>query len=196
MYSLRVRHNSASPTLNTEQVTSRVYLTNISVPYAIFFSLYGCTSLWNLAAFFSFLILYTVGLLGWGISPSQIRYLHTDMHASSGIRTHDPIVRTGKDGSCLRPRGRCDRGDKWWIGENEKQNCRSPVWFAVLVVAMRDWRKSRKISARIVDIPAGSTGKFTELCSRCTRVDSWSGHWISWLISFVVLDGPSRQMSA
>jgi hypothetical protein len=37
--------------------------------------------LWILAAFFSFLI-YTqsVGLLGWGISPSQGRYLHTEQH--------------------------------------------------------------------------------------------------------------------
>jgi hypothetical protein len=46
----------------------------------------------------------TVGLLGQVISPSQGLYLHTgqhkhrinthtDMHALSGIRTHDPSVR-------------------------------------------------------------------------------------------------------
>jgi hypothetical protein len=33
-----------------------------------------------------FLNLYTVG------SPSQGHYLHTEIHASSGIRTHDPDV--------------------------------------------------------------------------------------------------------
>jgi hypothetical protein len=27
---------------------------------------------------------------------------HTDIHASSGIRTHNPSVRTGEDSSCLQ----------------------------------------------------------------------------------------------
>jgi hypothetical protein len=71
---------------------------------------------------FQFLDLFTqsVGLLGRGISPSQSRYLHTqdrenieqthtDIHVSSGIRTHDPSVRAGEDGSCFLPRGHCDR---------------------------------------------------------------------------------------
>jgi hypothetical protein len=57
----------------------------------------------------------TVGLLGRVISPSQDRYLHTgqrkhrinahtDIHISSGIRTHDPSVRANEDSSRLRPR--------------------------------------------------------------------------------------------
>jgi hypothetical protein len=61
-----------------------------------------------------------VGLLGWGISPPQNRYLHigqhkptrnahnTDIHAFSGIRTHDPSLRTGEDISCLRQRDNCN----------------------------------------------------------------------------------------
>jgi hypothetical protein len=32
--------------------------------------------------------------------------LQTDIHALSGIRTHDPSVWGGEDSSCLRPRGR------------------------------------------------------------------------------------------
>jgi hypothetical protein len=77
--------------------------------------------LWTLTAFFCFLI-YTqsVGLLGWGMCLSQGRYLHTDqhthrinvhtgIHALIGIQTHDPSVRAGEDGSCLSPRGHCDR---------------------------------------------------------------------------------------
>jgi hypothetical protein len=63
-----------------------------------------------------FLDLFTqsVGLLGRGISPSQGRYLHTeqthtDIHASSGIGTHDPSVGACEDISYLRPRGHCDR---------------------------------------------------------------------------------------
>jgi hypothetical protein len=61
---------------------------------------------------FQFLDLFTqsVGLLGRGISPSQVRYLHTehkhrinahDIHVSSGILTHDPSVRAVEDSSCL-----------------------------------------------------------------------------------------------
>jgi hypothetical protein len=63
---------------------------------------------------------FLVGLLGWGISPSQGRYLHkeqykhrinvnTDIHALSGIRTHDPSVPASEDRSCLRPCGHCVR---------------------------------------------------------------------------------------
>jgi hypothetical protein len=87
-------------------------------------SIYCSTAHGNLGRFFSFLI-YTesVGLLGRGISPSQGRYAHTEQHkhrintintdiqALSGFRIHDPSVRAGDDGSCLRlrPSGQCDR---------------------------------------------------------------------------------------
>jgi hypothetical protein len=56
--------------------------------------------LWTLAVFLvSLSYTQTVGLLG--ISPSQGRYLHTEqthteIHASSGIRTHDPSFQGGK----------------------------------------------------------------------------------------------------
>jgi hypothetical protein len=55
------------------------------------------------------------------ISLSQGRYLHTgqhkhrinthntDIHALSGIRTHDPNLQASEDGSCLQQRGHCDR---------------------------------------------------------------------------------------
>jgi hypothetical protein len=61
---------------------------------------------------FSFLI-YTpsVGHFGRGISPSQGHYLHTeqhkhrinhtDIHASSGIRTHNISFRSGEDSSLV-----------------------------------------------------------------------------------------------
>jgi hypothetical protein len=58
----------------------------------------------------------SVGLLEWGIGLSQGRKdttnteeTQTDMHASSGVRTHNPSVRSSEDSSCLRPRGHCDR---------------------------------------------------------------------------------------
>jgi hypothetical protein len=54
---------------------------------------------WALAAFsVSSSFTQSVGLLGRGISPTQGRYLHTgqhkhaDIHATSGILTHDPRV--------------------------------------------------------------------------------------------------------
>jgi hypothetical protein len=59
---------------------------------------------------------HSVGFLGRVISSSQDRYLKethnkhkTDIHASSGVRTHHPSVRAGEDSSCPRPRGHCDR---------------------------------------------------------------------------------------
>jgi hypothetical protein len=68
-------------------------------------SIYLSMALWLLldhARFFSFLMFtYLVGPHRRGISPSQGRYLHTEqhkhrinahIHASSGIRTHDPSV--------------------------------------------------------------------------------------------------------
>jgi hypothetical protein len=61
---------------------------------------------------FSFVILtQSVGLLGRGISPSQ-----TNIHALSGIRTHDPSVRASEDSSCLRPRDHYDRPNIIWRG--------------------------------------------------------------------------------
>jgi hypothetical protein len=75
--------------------------------------LYSPCEPWPLFQFLD-LLTQSVGLLGRGISPSQGRYLHTeqtytDINASSGIRTHDPGFRAGEDGSCLGPRGHCDR---------------------------------------------------------------------------------------
>jgi hypothetical protein len=35
-----------------------------------------------------------------------------DIHASSGVRTHDPSVGACEDNSCLRPCGHCDRRKK------------------------------------------------------------------------------------
>jgi hypothetical protein len=60
-----------------------------------------------------------VALLGRGISPvarplptqdnTNRDTTRTDIHASSGIRTHCPSVRVGEDISCLILRGPCDR---------------------------------------------------------------------------------------
>jgi hypothetical protein len=92
--------------------------TKLRVATSVCLSLYGSTGVWTLAAF-CFLILHTV--LGQGISPSQGRYLdieqdkhrikahNRDIHASSGIWTHDPSVRGGEGGSRVRPRGHCGR---------------------------------------------------------------------------------------
>jgi hypothetical protein len=45
-----------------------------------------------------------------GQYDARILYLaHTDIHASSGIRTHDLNIREGEVSSYLRPRGHRDR---------------------------------------------------------------------------------------
>jgi hypothetical protein len=71
--------------------------------------------------FSSLIILQTVGLLGRVISSSQGLYLNTgqhkhrinaytpNIHALSGIRTHDSSVRASENSSCLRQSGYCDR---------------------------------------------------------------------------------------
>jgi hypothetical protein len=75
------------------------------------------------------LLTQTVGLLGRVISPSQGLYLytgqhkhrlnaHTNIHASSRIRTYDPNVRASEDSSCLRPLGCRDRPIWWYICAN------------------------------------------------------------------------------
>jgi hypothetical protein len=96
-----------------------IYLICLSIYLSIFLSVavQPFVGLWLLFSFYSFT--QSAGLLGWGISPSQGRYLQaqnkntedtrTDIHVSSGIRTRDPNVRTGEDSSCLRPRCHCDR---------------------------------------------------------------------------------------
>jgi hypothetical protein len=62
--------------------------------------------------------LQSLGLLGQGISLSQSHYLHTGqhkhrrrtyIHASNGIRTHNPTVSAGGESSFLRPCGHCNR---------------------------------------------------------------------------------------
>jgi hypothetical protein len=43
-------------------------------------------------------------------TQTQNKRIHTpNIHALSGIRTHDPSVRASEDSSCLRPRGYRDR---------------------------------------------------------------------------------------
>jgi hypothetical protein len=69
---------------------------------------------------FSFLILYTDSRTPWTRDQPVARPLpthrtelaHRDIHASSGIRTHDPSVRASEDSPCLRLRGHCDRCDR------------------------------------------------------------------------------------
>jgi hypothetical protein len=57
---------------------------------------------------------HLVRLLGRGVTPMQGLYLHrttqhkktrTHIHASSGIRTHDPSVWAAEHSTCLRPLG-------------------------------------------------------------------------------------------
>jgi hypothetical protein len=78
---------------------------------------------WPLFQFRKYILFtQTIGLLGRVISLLQGPYLHTeqhkhrinahtDIHDSSGIRTHDPSVRAGEDSSCIRQRGHYDRPD-------------------------------------------------------------------------------------
>jgi hypothetical protein len=88
-----------------------------------YYYFYDTTALcWTLAAFsVAWFYIQSVGQLGQGIRPLQGLYLYTeqnkrrinthitDIHALSGIRTHDLSVRASEDSSCLKLRGHCDR---------------------------------------------------------------------------------------
>jgi hypothetical protein len=88
---------------------------------SIYLSIYGSTALfWTMAPFLvSWSFTYSVGLLGWGISPSQGRYLHTRQHKNRIKASKHPCFKwdsnpwssvwEGEDSSCLRPCGHCDR---------------------------------------------------------------------------------------
>jgi hypothetical protein len=100
-----------------------VHLQLLLLLLLLFYYYYSSTALcWALTTFsVSWSYTQSVGLLGREISLSQDLYLHTeqhehrinvhntDIHALSGIRTHDPRVQASEDSSYLRPRGHCDR---------------------------------------------------------------------------------------
>jgi hypothetical protein len=91
-----------------------------------FFSLWLYSPL-TLGRLFSFLILYTVGRTpSTGDQPFAVppcthrttqtqKKTHIDIHASSGIQTHDPSVRADEDGSCLRPCSHRDRYSRYHL---------------------------------------------------------------------------------
>jgi hypothetical protein len=69
---------------------------------------------------FAFFFTQTARFLGLVTSPSQGRYLHagqhrhrikahTNIHVSSGIRTHELRFQASEDSSCLRPCGHTER---------------------------------------------------------------------------------------
>jgi cytidine deaminase len=76
--------------------------------------------LWTLATFsVSSSIQCQQGFLGGGSARrkaatytqnnTNTEYMHTDIHVSSGIQTHNLSVQVGEDSSCLRPCGHCDQ---------------------------------------------------------------------------------------
>jgi hypothetical protein len=98
------------------------WLTNVKQLFHLFIHQWFYSPLLGPGLFFNVVIIFTqtVGLLGRGISLSQGRYLHTgqykhrinahtDIHALSEFRKHDPSVRESEDSSCLRPHCHCDQ---------------------------------------------------------------------------------------
>jgi hypothetical protein len=102
--------------------STHIYLNEMFIFYFLYpFLLYRTLTM---SRIFIFLWIYTqsVGLLGRVIGSSQGLYLNTgqqehrkththtpNIHALSGIRTHDHGLRASEDSSCLRPLGYCDR---------------------------------------------------------------------------------------
>jgi hypothetical protein len=114
---LTFRRSLLSLSSGRKMETASYFEALVSFYPSIYLRLYSPCEPWPL---FQFLNLYTVGRTPWeGDQPvtrplpahrtAQTQNKLTDIHASSGIRTHDPSVRAGEDGSCPRTRGHCDR---------------------------------------------------------------------------------------
>jgi hypothetical protein len=98
-----------------------VYLESILLSLIACKFIYGSTALcWALAAFLFHDLLHSRWDSSDGRSArrkatahtGQHKHrtnAHTDIHASSWIRTHDHSVWAGEDSSCPTPRGHCDR---------------------------------------------------------------------------------------
>jgi hypothetical protein len=69
-------------TFNRLSIYLSLYLSIYLSIYVIYLSIYGSTALCFIFAAFSVSRSFTqsIGLLGWGINPSQGRYLHTGQH--------------------------------------------------------------------------------------------------------------------
>jgi hypothetical protein len=96
-----------------------VLLRILSIYLSIYITIYGSTTLVDLGCFFSLLILYTVGRTPWpGDQPvarpqstrrrtqTQNKHRHPCLEWDSNPRSQ---CSSGRNGSCLRPRGHCDR---------------------------------------------------------------------------------------
>jgi hypothetical protein len=90
----------------------------ISMSLTISFLVLPHSALWALQPMVKLGLCFTVSLQTVGRTPCAgdqpvARPLHTkdntNIHASSGIRTHNPSVRAGENSSCLRQRGHCYR---------------------------------------------------------------------------------------
>jgi hypothetical protein len=104
---------------------------HLSIYLSLYLWLYSPCGPWPL---FQFLNQYTVGRTPWTGDQLFSMPLPTnrttqpqnktlaDIHASSGIRAHDPSVLAGEDSSCFRLRSRCDRHGMNMVGEFKERD--------------------------------------------------------------------------
>jgi hypothetical protein len=94
--------------------------------------------------------------------------INANIHALSGIRTHDPSVRASENISCLRPRGHCDR----------------PIYYKVTVKlfqCLTEHHITRSYWGMIVYLNIGTRWKSVvgfaprSLCPTAHRVGGWVG---------------------
>jgi hypothetical protein len=77
-------------------------------------------------------------------TQTQNKRTHTDIHALSGIRTHDPSVRASEGSLCLRPRGHCDRNVIISVGKitENRSHVFDKVSGLVILVHILCWKQS------------------------------------------------------
>jgi hypothetical protein len=104
----------------------------------------------NIFLFFVWFYGLSLGMCIYRTTQAQKKSL-TDIHALSGIRTHDPSIQAGEGGSCLRTRGHFDGLRKIIL----IFTCNLLVWKPwVIYGAFAGWGvywwKRRETSARII----------------------------------------------
>jgi hypothetical protein len=114
----------------SDDTSNDIYLNaSDSIYLSIYLSidLWLCSSFFYFGHFFSFLILYTDGRTPSTENQPVARPLPTDIHALSGIRTHDPSVREREGSSCLRQRDHCDGYETFYEEKNLWRCCSHSV---------------------------------------------------------------------
>jgi hypothetical protein len=141
----------------------------------------------GLGPFFSFLIFYTVGRIPWTkdqpitrLLPAhrteETEYMHTDIHASSGIQINNPSVWAGEHSSYLRLRGHCDWQVNFTDIKKPKMLKAEVNWVSYWYISISFVASKRNMSTVMTDFQYILCCLLVNL-SFCTFLSFWKHYW-------------------